>query len=263
LRAQERNAQTQTSNLNQHIHEFSTVNSPTAGDFDISNFIQKLSNKQTRSSSLQFCRAIFNKTSQEYLRRYDQYASFAETLERGKYNCLTGTALYAVLLNHFGIPFTIIETNYHIFLLASTEEGAALFEATDPLDGFVTDPSEIEQRLQLYKLRSSQVLPLDGKRYYSFTAALYQPVNLTELRGLLHYNVATEAYNNQDFARAIKHLDQAFTLYSSPRIAEFSSVLLRALIQSNLDKSTREHYISQVKSIRKRLPVMASRSNSH
>jgi hypothetical protein len=89
---------------------------------------------------------------------------------------------------------------------------------------------------------------------------LYQPVQLSELRGLLHYNISTDAYNHQDFASAISHLDEALELYNSPRIAEFSNVLLRAILQSNLEESIKEVYVSQVKTIRKKIPVMASRN---
>jgi hypothetical protein len=36
-------------------------------------------------------------------------------------------------------------------LLADTDEGRVLFEATDPLHVFVTNPDEIEKRIQQYK----------------------------------------------------------------------------------------------------------------
>lgn len=249
--------------LDRYIHDFSHVGTVEGASFDISDFTNKLNQKETSGNSVKFCRLLFNRTRQEFFRRYTQYATFSETLDRGRYNCLTGTALYALLLGHFGIDYTIIETNYHIFLLAETDDGQVLFEATDPIDGFVTDSKQIARRIEHYKRNTPQELPADGKRYYTFMTELYQPVGLPELRGLLHYNVSTEAYNNQNFASAIDHLDRALDLYNSPRIAEFSTVLLRAILQSTVDGPTKDLYIRQLKSIRKKLPVMASRNSKH
>jgi hypothetical protein len=247
--------------LDRYIHDFSQVGTVEKTSFDISEFTNKLNQKE--SSGIKFCRLLFNKTRQEFFRRYTQYATFSETLNKGRYNCLTGTALYALLLDHFGIDYTIIETNYHIFLLAQTDDGQVLFEATDPIDGFVTDSKQIAQRLQQYKRNTPQGLPVDGKRYYAFMTELYQPVGLPELLGLLHYNVSIEAYNNQNFGSSIDHLDRALNLYNSSRIAEFSTVLLRAILQSTADEPTKELYLRQLKSIRKKLPVMASRNYQH
>ncbi len=245
--------------LAQYIRDFNSVGTEEIGDYDISGFVHGLTIREPAKSNFKFCRNIFNKTRQEFLKRYTPYATFGETLNNGRYNCLTGTALYALLLNHFGIKFTIIETNYHIFLLAYTDEGTTLFEATDPTEGFVTDPTQIEDRIMQYKRNTTQESPGNGKRYYSFAAELYQPVNLSELRGLLHYNISTEAYNKQDFASSINHLDKALELYSSARIAEFSDVLLKTILQCKLDEHLKESYVTQVKAIRKKLPVMASR----
>ena len=102
--------------LNRYINDFSQVGSDDVSEFDISSFAEKLRQKESPRNITRFCRLLFNRTHQEFFRRYSQFASFSETLNRGKYNCLTGTALYALLLNHFEIEYTIIETNYHIFL---------------------------------------------------------------------------------------------------------------------------------------------------
>ncbi len=246
--------------IHQYLQSFSQVDDLDAPLPDISHFVQKLQNKDITKSNFKFCRTLFQKTRQEFLHRYSQYASFRETLHTGTYNCLTGTALYALLLDHFDIPYTIIETNYHIFLLASTAEGPVLFEATDPIYGFVTDPQKIERRIQEYKTNVTET-PADGKEYYRYEASLYRQVDLNQLQGLLHYNVSIEAYNKQDFPSAIHHLDKAFDLYNSPRISEFSAILLRALLESNLEQQIKGLYIDRVQSIRKKLPVMANRSS--
>ncbi len=150
-------------------------------------------------------------------------------------------------------------------MLADTDEGRALFEATDPLHGFVTNPDEIEKRIQQYKQNIIQPAAAGGnKKYYEYNVNLYQQVSLDQMSGLLHYNLSIEAYNQQNFQEAIHHLDKAMALYSSPRITEFSAILLLSVLESKLDESVKESYLKRIQAIRKKqLPVMASRSQSY
>lgn len=261
VRGQEKNAHSPSANrsLKNHIYDYSVVDGVKDQVHDISGFINKLEQKQTEKSTLKFCRTLFHKTRQEFFRRYSQQATFSEMLDKGKYNCLTGTALYALLLDHFDISFTVIETNYHIFLLVSTNEGKVLFEATDPMHGFVDNPVDIEKRIEQYKRNAIQATG-DEKKYYQYNFNLYKKVNLSEIKGLLHCNFSIEAYNNQNFQLAVHHLEMATELYSSARIHEFSTVLLLAVMESNLETNIKQAYIQSIQRIRKRqLQVMASR----
>ena len=246
--------------LDQYIHDFSMVDGINSNPQNISKFLERLDQKGEAKNTLKFCRTLFHKTRQEFLRDYTQYASFGETLAKGKYNCLTGTALYAMLLEHFNLEYKIIETNYHIFLLAYTQEGKVLFEATDPVRGFVTNPAEIERRMQQYKQNIIQPAERGDKKYYEYNVSLYQQVRLDQMGGLLHYNLSIEAYNHQNFQEAINHLDKAVALYSSPRITEFSAILLLAVIESMINDSVKEGYLKRIQAIRKKqLPLIANR----
>ena len=251
--------------LDQYVRDLSDVDGSEIRTQDFLKFVERLDEKGEAKNTVRFCRTLFQKTRQEFLRNYTPYASFGETLSKGKYNCLTGTALYAMLLERFNIRYTIIETNYHIFLLADTDEGRALFEATDPLHGFVTNQDEIEKRIQQYKQNVIQPASAGGnKKYYEYNVSLYQQVSLDQMSGLLHYNLSIEAYNQQGFEEAIHHLDKALSFYSSPRITEFSAILLLSVLESNLDESVKENYLKRIQAIRKKqLPVMASRSQSY
>jgi hypothetical protein len=248
--------ETHDDSFNQYLAMFSQVDGRSIPTPNISEFVERLNQKD--KNTIKFCRTLFHKTRYDFLRRYDQYASFRSTLTRGTYNCLTGTALYALLLDHFGIAYSIIETNYHIFLIASTAEGKVLFEATDPIHGFVSNPGEIDKRIALYKQNTLQASTDDDKQYYEYSVNLYNAVTLDQLKGLLHYNVSTEAYNQQNFQRAIDHLSLALDLYHSPRLREFSSILLLAIMESNVPHEAKQDYLKQIQAIRKKQVAMTA-----
>lgn len=230
-------------------------NSPSSLD----TFLKKLEKKKDAiRHENDFVRFLFSKTHQEYLKKYEDYAPISNLFNSGSYNCLTGTVLYALLLDHFQIPYQVIETNYHIFILADTKQGKILLEATDPTNGFVTNPHDIESRISTYK---GNFTPGSNKKmqYYQYSFELFRAVSLKELQGLLYYNKAVDAFNRQDLQESAQSLKRAHAFYSSPRIDEFSQILLLSLQQSNLESKLRIECMKTVLSIKSDLaPVMAS-----
>lgn len=219
-------------------------------------FLRKLDKKRAHKNERTFVQQIFSKTHQRFLKDYSAYASLDETFENGSYNCLTGTIIFSLVLNHYQIAHQVIETNYHIFILAETSEGQILLEATDPLNGFVTSTKEIEDRIKAYKQNELQVQQ-KNKAYYKFSFELYNTVSMDELRGLTYYNKAVDAFNQQNLEAAVQNLVKANELYSSHRIEEFSQILLLSLQQSNLSLKTKENCMTTILSLQqKSLPII-------
>jgi hypothetical protein len=253
-----------TTSLDYYLNLFSSADGESGiADKAFRDFVQRLESKRSSLRDDQaFVHHIFQKTHQKFLKNFSQYATFRELFNEGNYNCLTGTAIYALMLDHFQIEYSIVETNYHIFLLVETEKGKVLLEATDPVKGFVNDPKEIEKKIQDYKRNDIRETAID-KKYYRYTFELYSEVKLEQLLGLLHYNIAISKYNDQEFQSAIAHLEQALELYDSPRIEEFSRIITLTVVESPLSTSMKEFYIKKLQSIRKRHVMMAASAKAH
>ena len=230
----------------------STDPSKSVSTQSLENFVQKLeSKKHSFKKETDFLQYTFNQTHRKFLKHYKQYCTFTELVDDGTYNCLTATALYALLLEHFQIEYKIVETNYHIFLLAKTNEGTILLETTDPLNGFISNPKQVEKRLSTYK--QNELLKKDSdKTLYAYNFNLYNVVDLDQMLGLMYYNLAVDAYNQHEINSAIGYLDQAIAYYQSPRIDEFSMIILLTLQESTLEASVKKSYELKVKAIQTR-----------
>jgi hypothetical protein len=240
-----------TSSLHHYLKLYSATDVQTATTDELLAFVEKLETKKGGfKTDKAFLNYLFTKTHQRFLRNYKEYSSFNELLDKGYYNCLTGTALYAILLDHFELPYRIIETNYHIFLMVETSAGEVLLETTDPATGFTDSKSEIEKRIDVYRQNEIQKTNTD-KRYYHFSFDLYNDVDLDEMLGLLYYNHAIKAYNNHQWVNSIAYLEKASVQYRSPRLEEFSRIILLSLAESKLDPSLKENYIRKVQTVRK------------
>lgn len=217
---------------------------------DFISFSEKLGRKKDDTDDVRFLKSVFTKTHQRYLKTYTGEANFNQLVEKGEYNCLTATALYALLLEDLGYNYKIIETNYHIFLVVNTASGKILFETTDPVKGFMADEVEIEKRLTKYR-DNRPADTQDDKNYYMYSVRLFHEVNLDQMAGLLHYNEAIRAFNAQQLPTAIMYLDKAIRLYNSPRIEEFSKIILISVTKSKLEASIKENCVRKIQSIRK------------
>lgn len=220
---------------------------------NVLSFAHELASKRDRYASEQdFLQLVFQKTHRRFLKHFEADATFAETLAKGRYNCLTGTALYALLLRHFEVNFSIIETNYHIFLLANTTSGQVLLETTDPVNGFVADEMMIERKLGHYRENTMPEASAGTGYRYQYNFKLYKPVSLDEMIGLMHYNLAIAAHNRQASAEAVRQLEAAASWYRSARLEEFSRVVLLSLAESTqLQPDDKAAYIRRVQAIRK------------
>lgn len=183
-------------------------------------FVQDLNQRLQKSRSTeQFLRYLFYRVHRTYLKQYQQYATLNNILTGGEYDCVSATALYALLLDALHINFSVHEMTYHVYLEIPVNDKVVLLESTDPLGGFVAGAENISERLAQY-----QAEEIDQSVY---SAAIQARVGITELVGLTHFNAAVNYYNQQQLAAARQHLQQAMRWYPAERM-----YALQALIES-------------------------------
>jgi hypothetical protein len=208
----------------------------------LNRFITSLQQKQTGRSEEEFLRVIFHEAHRRFFKTYKAYSQFPEVFEKGKYDCLSATSLLAVVLDAFGYNFHVIETNYHIFISVQTKNGQVLLESTDRVNGFVTNPEQIAERISMYK--ANQLQPgKQEKVYYQFDLNLYRILQPKQLSGLLLFNQAVVAFNNSQYETCALRLKESVRIYDSPRTTEFASILVTAIANSSIEEETKKELI--------------------
>lgn len=215
---------------------------------EIDHFVNEATTRKSRVSDLSQLKWIFKKSHHRFLRHYSQYTDFDRLFKDGSYDCLTATSLLAVALEKLQIDYSIIETNYHIFILAQTSQGEVLLESTDPFHGFVTDPHLIEKRLNEYAMNLLSMSGT-GRSDYKYKFSLNNAVSPDKLPGLLYFNKAVVAFNRHDLLAATENLISANRIYSSPRVGELADLILGSKAVNDLDEPTRWAVIKSLRSI--------------
>ncbi len=239
-----------TPEVSQYLTSFGKVEGKAiASNKKLEDFIGKVSAKESGLTSRAFLNKVFFKTHAKFLKSFKEYATFTEIFTDGDYNCLTATALYSLILEQLNFEYKVVETNYHIFIIAKTTDGDVLLETTDPLNGFISGQKEIAARIAKYMVNSSGE-QLSNKLYYQFNVALYNPIDVMNIPGLLHYNLAVDHYNQEKLIPAIDHLEKAQTYYTSQRLEEFSKIVLLTVVESNLQELEKLQLVRRLQHIR-------------
>ncbi|QNL21689.1 hypothetical protein HZR84_06980 [Hyphobacterium sp. CCMP332] len=177
---------------------------------------------------------IFKTTQKKYFNSYQLYESYSDLLEKGDYNCISGTAFYALLLSEMGYKIHIYETPFHAYLEVENENGEfILIESTDAAFGVVDKMKNVKSRREEYAQGQSEFVARGlGNASENPEEIFTNEINLFNLAGLQYYNLAVLAFNEGEFEKASKLLKKAAYLYPSSRIIMLQ-LLSEELIASN------------------------------
>ncbi|MEM0997785.1 MAG: hypothetical protein AAGN35_11915 [Bacteroidota bacterium] len=136
----------------------------------------------------------FQRLRRAFFREYRAVASFGDALRHREFNCVSSSALTAMVLRRRGERVRVLETPRHIYVevwrgnswtrIETTSEGRALFHRKKRRDSWVRE------------------------------------ISLAELAGLQYFNAGLQALDDGEVARAFDLLGRAHLLYPSPRITD-------------------------------------------
>ncbi|WKN30125.1 hypothetical protein PZB74_14260 [Porifericola rhodea] len=180
-------------------------------------FTQKLAKRQYKyRSEKQFLRYAFYKIHNRYMKHYSEHTDLYDLVENGNYDCITGSAFYALILDALDIKYVIRELPYHVFLLVEIEDESSvvLFESTDARNGFITDAGAIKEMMSTYE---EDIQPASDV-YYNYSFTINEKIELKQLAALNYYNEAIAHYNQQNLKEAEYYLNYARQLYPAKRM---------------------------------------------
>lgn len=187
-------------------------------------------------------KTVFKKIHESKLKKYVIDADFNQLFERGEYNCVSASALYAQIFNHLGIDYEIRETPTHVYLTADPEGEKFLIETTLPQGGAINFDYKTQKEFVEY-LRSSKLI--SEEEYESTPVSdlfdqhfdTNKAINENQLAALLYYNKGVDKYNLNQYKEASKYLSKAHQIYPSKNIHFLLNYsLINALSKCEIEK---------------------------
>lgn len=219
------------------------VDFPTANEYQTSfkEFISDLKLKKERfNKTNKFLEYLFFKVHKKFLKRYENYVTVEKLFEKRNYDCVVGSAFYALVLDEFEFDYHIIETNYHMFIMLEADEVTYLIESTDPVSGFVQGIDDVLKRIDGIKQREREIeAENNNSDIFTYKYVIHKDIDLRQLVGLQYFNQATIAYNNSNFEEAINCVQKGRLFYDSKRMKEMMKLIVnnyQGLAAKNTDQ---------------------------
>jgi tetratricopeptide (TPR) repeat protein len=165
---------------------------------------------------------IYDKVHNQVLKKYELENRFSEVFKSGNYNCVTASALYALVFNQLGIPYQVKEEPTHVYLISYPEKENILVETTSPMFGYVIFSDEFKSRF-VSNLKSQKIVGEDeadatttdqlfNKYYFK-----KEKISLIELIGLHYMNDALFLRDHGQWKEGYHQLEKAYLFYPSSR----------------------------------------------
>ncbi len=163
---------------------------------------------------------IFEAIHKEFLIKYTDNVQFSEIFKSGTYNCVTSSALYALIFRRMDIPYLIKELTTHVYLTVLVEGKELDVETTLPQD--LVQITRKQKTAYLEEMEKNKLVTraeieekgvdklFDEKYYQSKTICLRQ------LAGLSYYNYGILAADSDRYVQSLEILRISRNLY--PRV---------------------------------------------
>ena len=162
--------------------------------------------KKQDALSVNDIKTIFRKAGDRFFKEYAEYHTIGALLSNGKYNCVSGTALFAVYAEYLGLSYEVIEAPFHVYMIVEHASGKRiLLESTDPDGGIFVGERAIKRQEKRYWGKERNVVNPSGDKLGG--------ISLIELAGLQFYNLAVAQFNNGNYISTRRLIAKAEALY--------------------------------------------------
>lgn len=209
----------------------------------ITDCVNDLKNETSGQDDVKKVKTIYKLVHKRFLNVYKLQNSFTNIFETGEYNCVSGSALYAIIFHLMDIPFQVVEAPQHVFLFAYPNSHRIAIETTMPQKGYFTFSDSYVQKFINY-LHESKMISNEEfentspnqlfEKYYFETKGL----SIQGLAAIQYANYAIYDLEENENEKALEEIKKAYFIHQSERTKYLLQSVLRLCITNNNYKTT-------------------------
>jgi len=172
-----------------------------------------------------------------YLKKYDENVFFPQIFKEGTYNCVTASLLYALVFDHLKIPYKVMSSKNHIYLIANPGNKSVVIETTNPSFEKAIFNGNFKQQY-VENLKSSKLISeedLKNKSVEEIFSTKFNELNESNafnLPGFQYYNMAFLLVQNNNIDKAYNLLQKSYYFFPNQQV----KVLFITSLAYKLDK---------------------------
>ncbi|MBI3517820.1 MAG: hypothetical protein HY062_00495 [Bacteroidetes bacterium] len=198
-------------------YEKDNIYSDTKAQQQINDCVKSLKQEIETKSEVKKVKYVYDYVHKLFLKVYKLQNSFSDIFSKGEYNCVSASALYAIIFTKLDIPFTIIEAPHHVYLVAFPQTFKILIETTSPEKGYYQFNDNFIN-LYVKSLYNSKLITKSEyetntanqlfDKYYFDSKGL----SLSEIVSLQYSNYAVYNLEEKKYSEAIDEIKKAYYL---------------------------------------------------
>ena len=195
-------------------------------------FVQKLARDLERVPEKKKPIKVYEALQSHFLKHYALENSMIDVFEKGWFNCVSGTALHALVFDRLNIPYQIKEQPQHVFIIAYPGTHNIMIETTAADKGYLPVNGKmasafvrylhVEQIISENEFKSTDPMSLFNTYYYSKGL-----LSLLELTALQYCNYGVYASEKGQHDQALMYFKKAY--YISPSKTAYDGMQLAAI----------------------------------
>lgn len=163
---------------------------------------------------------VYDYVHKTFLKVYKLNNSFSDVFVSGEYNCVSASALYAMIFSQTGISYAIKEKPTHVYLYAYPNDEKILIETTSPNFGYYQFNSQFvgkyvdalyaSKQISKQEYESSTADELFNKYFFSD-----KDISIRQLLGLQFFNYGVFCSDKKLYAEALEWFKKSYIVYPS------------------------------------------------
>lgn len=173
--------------------------------------------KFARAKEEKKIKIVVNKTREQFLKSYSREHYFSSLFNDGIYNSVSASALFAITLHELQIPYAILKSYDHIFVMAYPETLKIPIEFRDPANANKIIDDQTKQQFVNFMTEAKVISKADqaGKSVDDVFKDIYfkeTAINLIALAGIQYYKRALDLIQYEQFEEGFSMAEKAYYL---------------------------------------------------
>ncbi|MDD2797950.1 MAG: hypothetical protein PHV20_05095 [Bacteroidales bacterium] len=234
-----------TFNLFLAIDEKMTAEEAQQDKTTFSSIFDELNRKKIESRSInKKIKLSYSDVHSRFLQKYNENEYFPVMFQSGTYNCVSASMLYAMVFDRLKIPYKVMASSNHVYLIGNPGSNSIVIETTNPSFEKAIFNGDFQQQYVNY-LRSSKMiseLEYKNKSVEEIFEEKFNEVKSAEfhnLPGFQYYNKALTKYQKNEIESAFILCQKAYFFYPDNQVKILlHTTLLYYIDKCNFDKVT-------------------------
>ena len=187
-----------------------------------------------------------------FMKKYNSNEYFPVMFETGTYNCVSASMLFALVFDRLSIPYKVMASSNHVYLIADPGPKSIVVETTNP--GFEKSVFTGEFKQQyVNNLRSSKMISEEEYKDKSVEEIFEEKFNevrqaaFSNLPGFQYYNKAVACLQKNDINRGYELCQKAYYFFPDEQVKTLlHTILLYKIEKCRFDKVSDIDYLGQL-----------------